>query len=394
MKWGYPLVEIGELVSSVNKWNPRQSKNNELIKYIDIASVNREAKKVENIVEVFAHEAPSRARQLIMDGDIIVSTVRPNLNAVAHLKTGLSGATASTGFTVLRSNSKKVCDRYLYYWVRSPYFIQDMVRLSSGASYPAVSDSIIKAYKIPLPALEEQKSIAAILDKADAIRRSRQKAIALTEELLRSTFLDMFGDPVTNPKGWKVKPLSELCTKITDGTHKTPTYVADGISFLSAKNVKAHKIDWVNTKFIEEKEHNSLINRCHPESGDILLTKSGSIGAAAIVDRNTSFSLFESLALIKIADKKIVSSIFLASLLNSQSIKGFYARNTKGVAIKHLHLVDIRKLPIIVPPKSQQEVFVKMTDSIKSLESRVNKHYLCSDNLFNSLLQKAFRGEL
>lgn len=279
-------------------------------------------------------------------------------------------------------------------WVYRLLSWMKLERHTRGTGVPTLNRNLIHVVPVPVPPLEEQKRIAAILDKADAIRRSRQKAIALTEELLRSTFLDIFGDPVTNPKGWKVKPLSELCTKITDGTLKTPTYVADGISFLSAKNVKAHKIDWVNTKFIEEKEHNSLINRCHPESGDILLTKSGSIGAAAIVDRNTSFSLFESLALIKIADKKIVSSIFLASLLNSQSIKGFYARNTKGVAIKHLHLVDIRKLPIIVPPKSQQEVFVEMTDSIKSLESRVNKHYLCSDNLFNSLLQKAFRGEL
>ena len=295
------------------------------------------------------------------------------------------------GFKSLVPNAL-VDSAYLYWCIRN--FTPQLAAQGSGTTFKELSKTIVEKFQIPIPPLEEQKRIAAILDKADAIRRSRKKAIALTEELLRSTFLDMFGDPVTNPKGWEIKALSEICTKITDGTHKTPNYVTQGVPFLSAKNIKPHKIDWANTRFIEKEEHNALISRCYPEHGDILLTKSGSIGAAAIVDRTIDFSLFESVALIKIADKEVVSSIFLASLLNSERIKSFYIKNTKGVAIKHLHLVDIRQLPIIMPPKNEQELFVKMTDSIKSLESKVKKHYSYSDNIFNSLLQKAFRGEL
>ncbi len=201
MSWAYPLVPIGELVRSVHKWNPCESATNELFTYIDIASVNRETKQVEEAVEILTHEAPSRARQIVKAGDILVSTVRPNLNAVAHLNSQFDGATASTGFTVLRTKPQRLDSWYLYYWVRTPYFIEDMVRRSAGASYPAVSDSIIKEYGIPLPPLEEQRRIAGILDRADAVRRKRQEAIALTEELLRSAFLEMFGNPVTNPKG-------------------------------------------------------------------------------------------------------------------------------------------------------------------------------------------------
>ena len=259
MRWGYPLVEIGDLVSSVKKWNPRQDKTNALINYIDISSVNRETKEVEDVIKVFKHEAPSRARQLVAKGDVLVSTVRPNLNAVAHLEKEFDGATASTGFTVLRPDSKKICDRYLYYWVRSPYFVQDMIGRSTGASYPAVSDSIVKAYNIPLPPLEEQKRIAAILDKADAIRQSRQKAIALTEELLRSTFLDMFGDPVTNPKGWKTKPLGEFLTTIIDYRGKTPKKSSSGIPLISAANVHDGRVDLSHKQYISETDTERIL---------------------------------------------------------------------------------------------------------------------------------------
>ena len=210
MKSEYSRIPIGNLVEQVKKWNPQTDKDNQVITYLDIASVNRESKKVEESIEIQSHEAPSRARQLVRKDDVLVSTVRPNLNAVAYLEEEFDGATASTGFCVLRAKSDKLDSRYLYYWVRTTYFIDDMVRESTGASYPAVSDSIIKKNEIPLPPLEEQKRIAAILDKADRIRRKRQEAIRLTEELGRSIFLDMFGDPVTNPKGWEKVPLSKI----------------------------------------------------------------------------------------------------------------------------------------------------------------------------------------
>ncbi|HHQ4765686.1 TPA: restriction endonuclease subunit S, partial [Aeromonas veronii] len=143
--------------------------------------------------------APSRARQLVKENDLLIATVRPNLNGVALVTADFDGATASTGYCVLRANKNKLDERYLFYWVQSVHFIRDMISKATGANYPAVSDKIIFDSKIPLPPLAEQKRIAAILDKADAIRQKRQQAIALADDFLRSIFLDMFGDPVTNP---------------------------------------------------------------------------------------------------------------------------------------------------------------------------------------------------
>jgi type I restriction enzyme S subunit len=124
-----------------------------------------------------------------------------------------------------------------------------------------------------------------------------------------------------------------------------------------------------------------------------MLTKSGSIGDAALIDRVHEFSLFESVALIKIK-KDILDPFFLSFLLNDPSIKFFYSRNTKGVAIKHLHLVDIRRLPVIVPHKNSQIEFLHKIKKIKFQEHRLRRFYKESENLFNSLLQRAFRGDL
>ena len=111
--------------------------------------------------------------------------------------------TASTGFCVLRPDNAKLDSRFLFHWVKTDVFVRRMVDVATGANYPAVSDAKVKASKIPLPLLlAEQKRIARILDAADALRAKRREALVQLDTLLQSTFLDMFGDPVTNPMGW------------------------------------------------------------------------------------------------------------------------------------------------------------------------------------------------
>lgn len=150
MKSAFSLEPIKNLVLPIEKWDPGKSEENKQIQYIDIASVDRELKSIESPQVVFSHEAPSRARQKVKSGDVLISTVRPNLNAVALVSDSLKDATASTGYCVLRCKSL-LDERFLFYWVRSTYFIDDMVSQATGASYPAVSDKVIKESKIPLP---------------------------------------------------------------------------------------------------------------------------------------------------------------------------------------------------------------------------------------------------
>ncbi len=261
-----------------------------------------------------------------------------------------------------------------------------------GVGLQHITKDKLEATPLPLPPLLEQRRIADILDKADAVRRKRKETIALSEELLRSAFLEMFGDPVTNPKGWPVKALGEM-SKVTDGTHKTPVYVESGVPFLSAKNVRAHIIDWTNTRFITPAEHAELIRRCRPRLGDVLLTKSGTIGEAACVDRDIEFSLFESVALLTV-DRSALDPQFVAALLNDERVRRLYGANVKGVGVKHLHLVDIRRLPVIAPPLADQARFLGAGQSLRSMQSRMEDATSETQCLFDALVQGAFRGEL
>ncbi|MCY4667039.1 MAG: restriction endonuclease subunit S, partial [Rhodococcus sp.] len=193
-------AHIGHFVESVKKWNPRRDGAG-IFTYVDISSVDSVAKAVTQSTTVAASEAPSRARQLIATGDVLVSTVRPNLNAVAYVDPNLDGATASTGFCVLRPRPDELDRRYLFHWVQTRQFIGHLVQLATGASYPAVSDKIVKAAPIPLPPINEQKRIAVALDAADELRAKRRAALAKLDTLTQAIYIDMFGEATDWPTG-------------------------------------------------------------------------------------------------------------------------------------------------------------------------------------------------
>jgi type I restriction enzyme, S subunit len=227
------LVQLGTCLSRASTWNPLRASTDDLFRYIDLSSVDQDTKAISDAREVACGEAPSRARQLVSSGDVLVSTVRPNLNGVARVPSELDGATASTGFCVLRPEPKKIDGSYLFQWVKSSAFVGDMVAKATGASYPAVSDRIIFESSIPLPPLSEQRRIAAILDQAETLRTQRRQALAHLDTLTQSLFLDMFGDPASNPNGLPRMKLGELIAEgPQNGLYKSSTEYGSGTPIL------------------------------------------------------------------------------------------------------------------------------------------------------------------
>ncbi|RYG94783.1 MAG: restriction endonuclease subunit S, partial [Alphaproteobacteria bacterium] len=178
--------------------------------YIDISAIDREERSIRNPQRLPGIDAPSRARQRLAADDVIVSTVRPNLNTVAGVTTEHASAIASTGFCVLRAKPTKLDSRYLLHWISSEKVVAKLVSLATGATYPAVSDKVIKSLPFDPPLYPEQRRVSAILDKADALRRKRQEAIRVAAEFVRSTFADMFGDPHTNARSLPTASLGEV----------------------------------------------------------------------------------------------------------------------------------------------------------------------------------------
>lgn len=270
-----PLSAIGEHVDPVSSWTPERDDPDGVFTYVDLSAVDQDAKVVSGARELACAEAPSRARQLIRAGDVLVSTVRPNLNGVALVPPELDGATASTGFCVLRPRVNRLDARYLYQWVKSPLFVSDMVRKATGASYPAVSDRIVCESKLPLPPLAEQKRIAAILDKADALRAKRRAALAQLDTLTQSIFLDMFGDPATNPKGWPNIVLGDALIAIRNGTNAEQQEDPAGwpitrIETIAAGTINPDRVRWVAAD-------PSLVENFQLAPGDILFSHINSV---------------------------------------------------------------------------------------------------------------------
>ena len=290
----------------------------------------------------------------------------------------------------LDSIRKDVDIKFLYYYFSERGF-QDII---SGSAQPQITGEGLSKITIPLPPLPIQKRIAEILDTADALRRKDEALLKKYDELAQAIFIDMFGDPVKNEKGWEVKKLGEVCEKITDGTHFSPPNIPFCIPYITAKHLMKNQIDFYgNPTFIIQKHHEEIFSRCKPMKGDVLYIKDGATtGISAVNQYDFEFSMLSSLALIK-PNKNRLNSYYLSCFLNNEIVKKDLIRTyMAGAAIKRFTLDKINKFKIVIPPIELQNQFEKKWKKLQqNVEILKTKK---STNLFNSLLQKAFNGEL
>jgi type I restriction enzyme, S subunit len=212
---------------------------------------------------------------------------------------------------------------------------------------------------------------------------------------LEANFSD-FAELATLPDDWNWVLLNQLTEHIVDGTHKTPKYTNSGVYFISAKDVKYFRIDFSNTRFIDSEQHAELVKRCQPKRGNILITKSGTLGRVAVVETDTEFSLFESVA--NVPTLQPMNPKFLALACFHIIDTYFCIRKQKGVAVRHLHLEDLRRLPIPLPsPCEQVEVAGRLEaifSTIENQETMIVSEITRAKALRQSILKKAFSGQL
>jgi type I restriction enzyme S subunit len=281
---------------------------------------------------------------------------------------------------------ERVDTTYLYFYLRT----LDFYHLAGKTTVPAIRKSTIEKLKIPLPPLEEQRRIAAILDKADGVRRKRKEAIRLTEELLKSTFLEMFGDPVTNPKGWEKIKLGNLCTIVRGGSPRPINdYLGGSIPWIKIGDATEGDDIYIH-KTAEAIKPDGVKKSRYLEPGSLIFANCGvSLGFARIL--KIAGCIHDGWLAFSDLDKSI-NQIFVLKLLNSIT-EHFRAIAPDGTQ-PNLNTTIMKNFEIPVPPIDLQEKFAVvshyLTDSIKKNSEMFEQ----SENLFNSLLQRAFRGEL
>lgn len=391
-----PKAPIGDHVEKVKTWNPK-TRLSGTFKYIDLSSVDKDLKQIasDQVSELATQDAPSRARQLVRAGDILVATVRPNLNGVALVGDKFDGATASTGYCVLRPNVESLYSGYLFHWVKTRTFVDEMVKHATGANYPAISDRVIKSSLVPLPPLKEQKRIAAILDKADAILRKREQAIQLADQFLRAVFLDMFGDPVKNSKGWEVREISEICSEIVDCVNRTaPTVDRDTpYKMIRTTNVRNNRLGLVGLKCVEKDVYEKWVRRLKPSQGDIIFTREAPAGEAAIIDTDEKIFLGQRMMHYR-PNNNLITSEFLLFEMMSSRVQRQIDKMHAGSTVTHLSVPECKKFQLRVPPLHQQQIFSKIYSCTLSALDNQSTYRKNSQYLFDSISQKAFAGEL
>ncbi len=387
-----PSSAIGDIVAQVSSWTPERDDPDGAFIYVDLSAVDQDSKLIASPRRLACTDAPSRARQVIRSGDVLVSTVRPNLNAVARVPAELDGATASTGFCVLRPRSEIADGAYLFHWVRSPRFVGEMVRRSTGASYPAVSDRIVYESKIPLPPLPEQRRIAEILDTADALRAKRRAALAQLDTFIQSIFLDMFGDPATNPKGWPVERMEDVSEIVSGATPRTdnPELWDGTINWVTPKELS--NLPSIYLGETERRITEAGLRSCAATIlpvGAVLFSSRAPIGHTAICSApmatNQGFKSF-------IPAPECLDSHFLLYWLRLR--RRYLESLGTGATFKEVSKAVVARIEIAVPPLDLQKSFWERSVQLESLRGHGRKELGVLSDLFNALQQRAFRGNL
>jgi type I restriction enzyme S subunit len=296
---------------------------------------------------------------------------------------------------LLKANKDLIFPKYSKYFFDSDLFRNQLNKISNqSVNQSSFSVTKLRELQIPLPPLPTQKRIAEILDAADALKRKDQELLKKYDELAQAIFIDMFGDPVKNEKGWEVKKLDDVCTKITDGTHDTPERLTEGVKFITGKHIRPYVIDYENSDYVTSEVHKEIFRRCNPEYGDILYTNIGvNYATAAMNIVKYEFSM-KNVALLKY-DRNQLRGRFLEYQLNNEFFKDKLKKLTGiGGAQQFLSLAQIKSIPVLVPSINLQNEFENKINALFLSIGKQNNSIKVSDNLFQTLIQKAFKGEL
>lgn len=383
---------IRELVAPVQSWNERTTPK---VTYIDIAAIDRTWKTITGGRTITADDAPSRAQQIVLAGDVLVSTVRPNLNAVASVPPEYDQAVASSGFTVLRPQPERLDSRYLFHWVRTSTFICEMTRLANGASYPAVSDDIVKDSLIPEPTVHEQRRVARILDIADDILHKRALAVSELAALLDSYFLEHIGDPIHNRLAWPTVPLQSLidpARPITYGILKPGADTPGGIPYIRVVDMRPEGIVATSvrrtTRAIADEYRRSTVM-----PGDVLMSIRGHVGRLAIIPTELDGANITQDS-CRFALREPNDAHFLIACLQSAPFQHFMRKFVKGGAVKGINLGDVKNLPIPYPPAKIRKRLASIWDTSAAARSLARQQQKSAEDLRQALQASAFRGAL
>jgi restriction endonuclease S subunit len=388
-KW--PEVALGDIFEIARGGSPRPiqkfiTSDPDGVNWIMIGDASEGSKYIHRTKKRIRKNGVHKSR-MVYPGDFLL-TNSMSFGRPYILKT--SGC-IHDGWLFLRSLNDNVDQDFFYHLLGSGVVYSEFKRRAAGAVVKNLNIDLVKSVKIPLPPKAEQKRIATILDKADAIRQKRQQAIKLADEFLRAAFLDMFGDPVTNPKKWRTVKVEGVCSLVRGSSPRPkgdPRYYGGNVPRLMVADLT--RDGWLVTPQIDSlTEAGAKLSR-PIKAGTIVMAVSGNVGVVSQLAIDAC--IHDGFVAFKELSTDIVKEIYFMLCLHF--MKMTHEKRKAGAIFQNLTTHDIKNMEFMLPPISIQNRFCNTFDLNHSILSKIERLSLKANDLFNSLTQRAFRGDL
>ena len=381
MSW--PVVQFKDVAQVVTGTTPKKNDENYNGEIPFVTPGDLGEHTVITSAKVNVTEQGANTGRLLPKGAVLVCCIGATIG-----KVGISGKNVISNQQInsLVFDETKIFPKYAYYYCLTIKPL--LISRSSSTTMPIVNKTNFSKFEIPLPPLVEQKRIAAILDKADAIRQKRKQAIKLADDFLRSVFLDMFGDPVTNPKGWDVKPVGTVVDCIVPGrdkpksfTGKMPWITTNDLNHLQYSYLSDKAIGLTDEEIVEVKA------KIIPQ-GSVLMTCVGDLGVISIAGNDIIMN--QQLHAFLINDE--INREFLMYALSFQ--KNYMFKMASTTTVPYMNKTNCNSVPVILPSLELQNEFSEIYKKLNGSKETTELSSIDCEKLFNSLSQKAFVGDL
>ena len=330
-------------------------------------------------------------KYLFDDSYILYSKIRPALNKVA---TPTFDGICSADIYPLRPINGEIDKRFLVYTLRSKQFLAYTEKHSTRTNIPKINRPALLNFTVPLPPLPEQKRIADILDKADTIRRKRTEQQVELTALVDSQFLEVFGDPLRNPRGWKEGTFNDRLTMVQYGPrYFNESYSSNGVRIVRITDLDFQgRLDYSAMPLMDVSKEDKQKSCLH--AGDVLLARSGAtVGKTALIDEGAP-ECIAGAYFIRLRFTDDIAPLYAQMVLRSSPVQRIIAERSKQSAQQNFNGPAIRELPLPAPPVSLQNEFVSYHRRALASGQRFAVATMEADKMFNSLVQRAFKGEL
>lgn len=394
MKEGWRSFELKDLCSTAKniRWNTTEG---EVYNYIDLTAVNRDSLSITETTLINKDNAPSRAKQIVQEGDVIFATTRPTLRRVALIDETYDKSICSTGFCVLRP-SKQVLSKWIFYQLQAESFYQYIEPLQTGASYPAVTDSMVRKFSIPMPPLPEQQQIVDFLDaefaKIDELKNQAEQSLQNAKGLFQAALKEM----LTPKEGWKEYTIDEVVDEgspISYGIVQPGDGVDKGVPVVRPVDLTCKQLTDTSSFKKTTEEIAYSYKRTLLKGKEILMCVRGTTGVISLTsDTLVGCNVTRGIVPFQIEDDLLRN--FLYYTIKAPIAADYIQIKTQGAALKQINIADVKKIPIWLPSAEEQKSIVSKLEiidkSCKQLQSNYTRTIqLCAD-LKQALLRQVF----